>query len=51
MKGWEKLLGDHFVEANAQNLDKVIADIIDKSFNGDSSDTSVAVNENGEISW
>ena len=51
LKGWEKLLGDHFVEANAQNLDKVIADIIDKSFNGESTDTSVTVNENGEISW
>ena len=33
MGGWEKLLGDHFVEATAQTLANVIADIIDQSFN------------------
>jgi hypothetical protein len=36
MKGWQDLLGDHFVEATAQTLASVIADIIDKSFNNDS---------------
>ena len=51
MKGWEKLLGDHFVEATDQTLDQVIADIIEKSFHGDSTGAPIVVNENGEISW
>ena len=36
MKGWQDLLGNHFVEATAQTLAQVIADIIDKSFNDES---------------
>ena len=36
IKSWQDLLGDHFVEATAQTLAQVIADIIDKSFNNES---------------
>ena len=34
-KGWEKRLGNHFVVANANTLDKVIGEIIEASFNSD----------------
>lgn len=51
MKGWEDLLGDHFVEATEQTLYQVIADIVEKSFNESTENSSVIVNENGEISW
>lgn len=47
MDGWKNLLGDHFVVATAQTLAQIIADIIDKSFNGSN---TITVNENG-IGW
>ena len=47
MGSWKKLLGDHFVEATAQTLARMIADIIDQSFNDSS---TINVNEYG-IGW
>jgi len=47
LKGWQELLGDHFVEANAQTLAQIIADIIDKSFN----DTGIINVTNEGIGW
>jgi len=45
-KGWQQLLGDHYVIATAQTLAATIAEIIDKSFNN----TGVTVTGDG-IGW